>query len=101
MAAISLQFDTKALQAKIKAIAQVKAAVMPVAYKFFVAHTPIRSGNARSKTALNNNVINANYPYASNLDAGRSKQAPQGMTKPTEDEIKRLAAAYIKQNGLK
>ena len=54
--------------------------------------TPIASGNARRNTRLvNNDTIEANYPYAQVLDRGRhltprgmrgSKQAPSGMTKP-------------------
>lgn len=59
------------------------------AYKFFVKETPIRSGNARRNTVLNNKkkTINANYPYAQRLDEGYSKQSPQGMTEPTMDFI--------------
>lgn len=51
----------------------------------FVSLTPIRTGNARSKTRLvNNDTIQANYPYAQRLDEGWSRQAPTGMTKPFE-----------------
>lgn len=67
------------------------------AYKVFVDNTPIRTGNARKNTKLNGKQIRANYPYAEVLDKGRhmtnrgmrgSEQAPQGMTKPTEEFIK-------------
>lgn len=53
--------------------------------------TPVDKGNARRKTVLRGNTIQANYPYAQVLDEGRSKrdgqmrgstQAPQGMTRP-------------------
>jgi hypothetical protein len=59
--------------------------IMKDAYKFYKEKTPIRSGNARSKTKLKNSskVIDSAYPYAGQLDEGRSKQAPKGMTKPT------------------
>jgi hypothetical protein len=62
------------------------------AHKEFVANTPVRSGNARRKTVLQGNEIQANYGYAEVLDKGRhmtnrgmrgSTQAPKGMTKPT------------------
>ena len=46
--------------------------------------TPIKSGNARKRTTLKGNSIQANYPYAQRLDEGWSKQAPKGMTKPWE-----------------
>lgn len=58
------------------------------AYKHFVSVTPIDTGNARSQTSLNNKIIQANYPYAERLDKGWSKQAKNGMVKPTEDFIK-------------
>jgi hypothetical protein len=44
--------------------------------------TPRRSGNARRRTTLRNNNIEADYAYAQRLDSGWSSQAPQGMTRP-------------------
>ena len=53
--------------------------------------TPIKSGNARRSTRLDNNkTIRADYDYAVPLDRGHSRQAPQGMSKPTERFLKRL-----------
>ena len=66
------------------------------AYTEFVKDTPIRSGNARRNTKLNGNVINANYPYAKRLDEGYSSQAPEGMTKPTEEFIRRRMAQILR-----
>jgi endonuclease YncB( thermonuclease family) len=64
-----------------------------VAYDQFVLTTPIRSGNARDRTGLKNNVILANYPYAQRLDDGYSRQAPKGMTEPTLKHVQQ----YIKR----
>lgn len=64
-----------------------------VGYDFFVQTTPIRSGNARDRTNLKNNVITANYPYAQRLDEGYSRQAPKGMTEPTLKHVQQ----YIKR----
>ena len=50
----------------------------------FVRLTPVKTGNARSRTRLSGNTIVANYPYAERLDQGWSKQAPKGMTEPFE-----------------
>lgn len=67
------------------------------AYTFFRDITPERSGYAKSKTRLNGNTIDANYPYAKVLDKGRhrtnrgmrgSTQAPEGMSKPTLEHIR-------------
>lgn len=58
------------------------------AEKEFVALTPVDTGNARRRTQLVGQTIEANYPYAQRLDQGWSKQAPRGMTKPFESWVK-------------
>ena len=57
------------------------------AYNFWVKHTPKKTGNARRRTSLKKDTIEARYPYAERLDDGWSKQAPDGMSKPTEQFI--------------
>lgn len=57
------------------------------AYNFWRKTTPIKTGNARRRTRLQGNKIKANYNYAVPLDNGWSKQAPRGMSKPTEEYI--------------
>lgn len=66
------------------------------AYQQFVQDTPVRSGNARRKTRLSGNKIIAGYNYATKLDEGFSNQAPDGMTKPTEEFIKKRMAQILK-----
>jgi len=58
------------------------------AFKFFRGVTPIREGNARRNTFLKVDTIEAAYPYAQRLDTGWSNQAPDGMTKPTEEHMR-------------
>lgn len=60
------------------------------AFNFFYFETPIDTGRARSRTRLKGDTIRADYPYAGRLDRGYSKQAPQGMSKPTLAYIRRL-----------
>lgn len=68
------------------------------AFNVFVDQTPVRTGNAKNKTRLRGDTIEADYNYAKVLDKGRhmtnrgmrgSNQAPRGMTKPTQEFIKR------------
>lgn len=59
------------------------------AFTFFKSHTPIKTGNARRHTILQKDTIVGAYPYAQRLDTGYSKQAPDGMSKPTEAYIKK------------
>lgn len=75
------------------------------AYKEFVKNTPIKTGNAKRRTKLKGKTIEADYQYAQVLDKGRhmtsrgmrgSEQAPIGMTKPTEQFIKKRINAILK-----
>lgn len=79
-----------------KKIAQLDA-VPDQAYTFFKAQTPIRTGNARSRTVLKKDTIVAAYPYAQRLDDGYSRQAPVGMTKPTEAFVKKTTDKIMKR----
>lgn len=63
------------------------------AFNYFRDITPVKTGNARRNTRLKGDEIQANYPYAGMLDSGSSRQAPDGMTKPTEKFIQE----YIKK----
>lgn len=67
------------------------------AYKYWKAITPIRTGNARRRTRLQGTKIKANYNYAVPLDDGYSRQAPQGMSKPTEKFIKQQLKKAIRK----
>jgi hypothetical protein len=67
------------------------------AFTQFVKDTPIRSGNARRKTRLSGNKIVAGYNYAQKLDEGFSKQAPDGMTKPTEQFVEKRMTEILRK----
>lgn len=66
-------------------------------YKYFVSITPKDSGNARRKTKLKGDVIEARYPYARRLDKGWSKQAPRGMVEPTIKFFERLLRRLMRK----
>lgn len=68
-------------------------ALTKIAYNYFKQITPVKSGNARNKTTSSGNEIRAAYPYAKRLDNGYSKQAPDGMVRPTVDYLN----SYIKK----
>ena len=94
---ISLKIGVDKISTNVKKkIAQLDA-VPAQAYTFFKAHTPIKTGNARSRTVLKKDTIVAAYPYAKPLDDGRSRQAPDGMTKPTEAFVKKTTDAIMKR----
>lgn len=81
---MKMKIDTKALEASLADMSELKQSLLDLAYKHFVSITPVRSGNARHNTKQTKDSIDADYPYADRLDTGWSKQAPGGMTGPTE-----------------
>jgi hypothetical protein len=74
---------------ELDSIRQQIAALPKEAFDYFRSITPIRTGNARRRTRLSGDTIRADYAYAQPLDDGRSRQAPQGMTAPTEKWLDR------------
>ena len=93
---MSVTLKSNKLTPSLRAIQKKLARLPKEAFVQFVKDTPIRSGNARRKTKLIGNKIVAGYNYAQKLDEGFSKQAPDGMTAPTEDFIKNRIAQILK-----
>jgi hypothetical protein len=67
------------------------------AYRVWVQETPVRSGNARRRTQLRGDTIDANYPYARRLDEGYSSQSPQGMSRPTERFVRNRLRTMLRK----
>jgi hypothetical protein len=95
---MSVNFKPDKIIQKTKQIRKDLGNLPKEAYKVFKDITPRDTGYARDNTKLRGNKIVGEYPYASVLDKGRhmtsrgargSKQAPKGMTKPTEKFIKK------------
>jgi hypothetical protein len=94
---ISLKIGTDKITTSVKKkVAQLDKVPLQ-AYTFFKAHTPIKTGNARRSTVFKKDTIIAAYPYAQPLDDGRSRQAPDGMTKPTEAFIQKTTDQIMKR----
>lgn len=81
----------------LKAIEKRLSKIPQQAYNFFVKTTPKDTGQARRRTNLRGNVIDANYQYATHLDQGSSQQARRGMTGPTTDYVTRLIRQGVKK----
>ena len=81
---MAIQIDMTQVSKMFDAAEKVAKTLPKEALDYFVDSTPIRTGNARRSTRLRGNTIDANYNYAEKLDAGSSRQAPRGMTEPTE-----------------
>jgi hypothetical protein len=69
---------------------------LKVTMNFFRDITPKDTGNARNKTTLRNDTIQARYPYAGRLDRGWSRQfGGQGMSRPTIKFLRRLVRSIL------
>lgn len=64
--------------------------IITEAHRYFKSITPVRTGNARRNTFKTQEGVDANYPYASRLDQGWSRQAPDGMSGPTMDHMEKV-----------
>ena len=84
-----------------RSLARIKRKLLAVprqAYKEWLKLTPVRSGKARRSTKFRGkNTIHANYEYAHKLDEGYSKQAPDGMSKPTEEFIQKEVQKILRR----
>jgi len=81
---MAINFDMRQVSKMFDEAERVAQTLPKEAYDYFVDSTPIRTGNARRSTSLRGSTIDANYVYAERLDQGYSRQAPKGMTEPTE-----------------
>ena len=87
MGRIRLRVTKDAITPSLRRIAGSLDKLPGEAYDVFKEETPIKTGNARRRTRLQGESIKADYNYATELDAGKSKQSPEGMSKPTEEYI--------------
>jgi hypothetical protein len=85
---------TNNLTPRLKRAQQRIQALPAAAFEVFVENTPVQTGNARRRTRVQGRTIRAQYQYAAVLDAGASRQSPQGMIKPTLAWLRRV---YPKQ----
>ena len=92
-----INIGTNKMNTSLKGKIALLDAVPGQAYTFFKAHTPIKTGNARSRTVLKKDTIIAAYPYAQRLDNGYSRQAPDGMSKPTEAFVQKTVDKIMKR----
>jgi hypothetical protein len=96
---VRVKLDVKSNVAKtMNEYSKLAKTVAKKTYTYFRDITPERTGNAKRRTRLKDTTITADYNYASKLDEGYSRQAPEGMTGPSidfmektfNDEVKKL-----------
>lgn len=85
-----MRVDTKQFDILTKQLERLAPDTVKEAGAYFKRITPRDTGNARSKTTTKKQTIEANYAYAGELDEGKSRQAPQGMSDPTIERMEKI-----------
>ena len=102
---LKISLNTKDLEKKLQKLEKDLDKLPQETFQEFKKNTPRKSGNAQRNTTLKNDTIKADYPYAGVLDKGRhmtsrgmrgSNQAPEGMTKPTLQFLKKRLKEILK-----
>lgn len=95
---MKVNVDLTNVLSQLKANKNLARDLIDSAGEYFIKKTPIRSGNARRNTIVESSHkrIVADYPYSERLDTGWSRQAPEGMVKPTLDFIEKEVQKKIK-----
>lgn len=93
---MKFKVDSRAVNKMFNQLAEMPELVMKQTYTIYRNNTPIRSGNAKNRTKLENKLrIGGRYPYAGRLDEGWSKQSPKGMTEPSLKALDGFIKNYI------
>ena len=80
---VAITVNDKEFRGLLKDIMKTANADWQKAGTHFRSITPIDTSNAKRRTSTRGKVIKADYGYASKLDEGFSRQAPNGMSDPT------------------
>ena len=97
---MGVKINSRVFENRMKKALKVPYQTMADALPVLISNTPQgSSGYARSQTRLSPNKlsIDSDYPYAEALDSGSSKQAPNGFTKPTIQQLPRIVDKHIKR----
>ena len=86
---MKIKINTRDLQQLVKSVKRELRQVMRESHRYFKDITPRRNGYAQRNTILVGNEIKANYDYAGALDKGQSRQAPNGMSEPTIEQMEK------------
>lgn len=82
-----MKIDASEFEKLLRNMENIAEVSMREAGDYFRSKTPIDKGNARRNTSTRGKKISADYAYAGRLDDGWSRQAPNGMSEPTVDQL--------------
>jgi len=94
---MAIEINSKQVDKLFKNMGAISKNIVDDSYPYLKKETPIRTGNARRSTKKQGLSIKSNYGYAGDLDAGSSRQAPDGFTDPTIDYMTTLLEKEIRR----
>jgi len=94
---MAIKINAKVFEKRMNKLAGLPSYLVDEALDITKENTPVASGNARNKTIKKGNKIVSNYAYAGRLNDGYSRQAPQGFTQPTIEQLDDQAEKYIRK----
>jgi hypothetical protein len=94
---MSFKVNSSVFQKRMKKLSGLPSFLIKEALQITKDNTPIASGNARRNTKKQSNKIISDYAYAGRLNDGYSRQAPQGFTKPTIEQLDDEANNYVRK----
>ena len=94
---MSIKVNATVFNKRMKKLSGLPKFLLTEALDLTKENTPIASGNARRKTVIKGNKIVSDYGYAGKLDAGYSKQAPDGFTEPTIKQLQKEANTFVRK----
>lgn len=94
---MGVKVNSSVFEKRMKKLSGLPSFLVKDALKITKENTPVASGNARDKTIIQGNKIVSNYAYAGRLNEGYSKQAPQGFTKPTIEQLDDDATKFVRK----
>jgi len=94
---MGLKVNSSVFEKRMKKLSGLPKYLLADALRLTKENTPVASGNARNKTTIKGNKVVSDYGYAGRLDNGYSKQAPQGFTKPTIEQLDDDATKFVRK----
>jgi|TARA_R110000744_G_scaffold373898_1_gene486324 hypothetical protein len=94
---MGLKVNSSVFEKRMKKLSVLPKFLLQDALRLTKENTPVASGNARNKTTIKGNKVVSDYAYAGRLDDGHSKQAPQGFTKPTIEQLDDDATKFVRK----
>ena len=92
-----MKIDARIFNKRMKKLSELPNHLLDEALDLVKENTPVQSGYARRNTKKKGNSIVADYPYADRLDQGYSRQAPDGFTQPTIQQLQNEASKFVRK----